>query len=78
MPFGKYHGQEVAKIPPAYLHWLANHVPLNGYLKIEVCKLLGIKVDVLDELRQQNTALAMEVKLLRAMLNKPISEYIPG
>lgn len=47
MPFGRFKGTPVNKVPKWYLGWLKDNVPLYGELKEAVEQALGvIRVDV--------------------------------
>ena len=36
MPFGKFRGEQLDRIPRQYLEWLKDHIPLRDPLKTEV------------------------------------------
>ena len=43
MPFGKYRGCDIRRIPHSYLHWLLANCSLAEYLENEVRQVLGLE-----------------------------------
>lgn len=45
MPFGKYRGMEVSRLPRPYLKWLRDNVSMRMPLEMEVRRALGEAVN---------------------------------
>ena len=53
MPFGQFRNVEIKEIPHKYLKWALTTLDLYGDLQQEICDVLGVDVDHLNQLKKQ-------------------------